>query len=260
MNAIYKPIITKQVIDDSHYYFVDGEYVPGVTTILHETLPTAPQLRQWIGDLGSEKAQARMEVAADRGTRIHQACEDLLRARPVNLKRDFPKYDEKKCITSFVDWVNVLHPTVVSPDHIEMVVASKAGFAGTLDLFCIIENEPWIVDFKTTSGIYDSHKLQLIAYQQAYLEMTGVNANVGILHLNHKTKKGWTFMTKMEIGGRPLEFGDFMKVFEVYKVLNGGVIRPVPLRTAYPEILTLYEQEDVWLDKSKPSSVMSATA
>ena len=70
----YNPVIVKKEVNDKHYYFVDGKFHPGVTTILHESMPMPFALKQWIGDLGNEKASMKMNKAADRGTAIHDTC------------------------------------------------------------------------------------------------------------------------------------------------------------------------------------------
>ena len=242
MQGLYQPVIIRKEIDDTHYYFIDDKYVPGVTTILHETLPTPIALRQWIGDVGNEKAQEKLEQAGERGSKIHNACERLLRGEVINLWKEFPSEIDKKCIVSFIDWANQFKPVITDPQYIEFVVASQYGYAGTMDLFCYINDEPWIVDFKTSTGVYDSYKLQLAAYRQAFYEMTGILANIGILHLNFRLKKGWTFVDSMTIGKKSVEIEDFLKVFEVYKMLNGGDVRPPKLRNVYPEVVSLYEQ------------------
>jgi len=242
---LYQPVIVRKEIDDSHYYFVDDKFFPGVTTILHETLPMPFALRKWIGDVGTEKAERKLEKAGDRGTAIHNACEALLKGEEVDLEHDFPNKNDKKCVTAFVNWVNEVNPVIKDHAHIEAVVASQNGFAGTLDIFCYIDDEPWIIDLKTSSGIYDAHKLQIIAYQQAWYEMTGIKAKMGILHLNYRTKRGYSLVDKIEIGKRELEFGDFMKVFEVYKLLNGGKIPEPPVADLYPPVISLYKKEIV---------------
>ena len=244
-NNLYQPVIVRKEIDGSHYYFVNDEFVPGVTTILHQTLPMPDALRSWIGDVGNEKAQQKLERAGERGTNIHNACEALLRGEEVNLEKEFPNKIDKKCVASFVNWAHETNPVIMDPSHIEAVVASKYGFAGTLDIFCYINDEPWIIDIKTSGGIYESHKLQIIAYQQAWYEMTGIMAKTGLLHLNYRTKKGFSLVEKMTIGGREIEFSDFKKVFEVYKMLNGGKIPEPPKTDVYPPIISLYKKEVV---------------
>jgi hypothetical protein len=236
MSKLYKPVIVKKEIDDEHFYYVDGKFTPGVTTILSETMPTPYALRHWIGEVGNDKAQERLEKAGERGSQIHDACERLLNGLTVNLLDEFPNANDKKVLTAFVNWVAEVQPQVINT---EFTVASEEGYAGTLDLHCNIGDEPWIIDLKTSSGIYDSHKLQIVAYRQAFYEMTGTKANVGILHLNHRTIKGYSLHTEMKIGGREVDQDDFLKVFEVYKMLNGGTIPEPKLKDVYPEELKL---------------------
>ncbi len=248
----FKPSIKRKVIDDKHYYYVEDEsgkerFFPSVTTILGETLPTPPALKIWLGEVGNEKAQAKLEAAGDRGTKIHGACEQLLQGSPVYLKQNFPAKEDKKAITGFINWCNDYSPRVADMGDIERQIASEFGYAGTLDLFCYIKNdqgveEPWIIDFKTSAGVYDSHKLQITAYQQAFYEMTDIAAKTGILHLNPRVKKGYSFHTEMEIGGKKVKVDDFLKVFEVYKMLNGGQVKEPRLVDAFPDVVTLYEQ------------------
>ncbi len=254
----YQPIIIRREVDGKHFYYVKlaneptEKFVPGVTTILHDTLPTPEILKQWLGDIGNEKAQEKLESAGKRGTTIHHACENLLQGKEVDLEEkdahDVPIFSplDQRCIAvGFVGWVNAFQPIITDPKHIEMIVYSQEGFGGTMDIVCTIGGEIWIVDIKTSKGVYEAHKLQLVAYQQAYFEMTGVKARLGILHLNPRLKKGYTFMDKMEIKGRELEFSDFHKVFEVYKMLNGGKVQEPPVREVYPRIINLYQKEVV---------------
>ena len=74
--------------------------------------------------------------------------------------------------------------------------------------------------------------------------MTGIMANRAILHLNFRTKKGWSFVTKMEMKGKDISFEDFMKVFALYKVLNGGEIPEPKMTEAYPRLVKLYDEEE----------------
>lgn len=232
----YQPVIRKEEVNDEHYYYVDDKFMPGVTTILHEAMPTPFALRQWIGEVGNEKAEMKLNRAAARGSAIHDACERLLRKEEVSLL-DFPDAKDKKAIWGFTEWANEFKPDI---KEIEFTVASQLGYAGTLDIFCYINDEPWIVDIKTSAAIYDEHKLQITAYQSAFEEMTGIVAKRGILHLNPRTKKGYAFETKMEIKKTPVTVADFMCVYHMYKMLNGGVIPEPNLTTVYPDTITLY--------------------
>lgn len=243
MENLYKPVIVKKEVDNEHYYYVDDVFMPSVTKILHEAMPTPYALRQWIGEVGNEKAQLKLDKAGDRGTKIHDACERLLRGEQVKLAEEFTDNDDRKCVVSFIAWANEFNP-IVKDDGIEFTVASKLGYAGTLDIFCEINGEPYIVDIKTSASVYDSHYLQITAYQNAFYEMSGIMAKRAILHLNHRTIKGYNFIEKMEIGKKEVTIDDYTCVFNMYKMLNGGVVPEPKLKDVYPEVVTLYTNKD----------------
>ena len=239
---LYKPAIVKKELEDAHFYYVDGEYFPSVTKILGETMPTPYGLRYWIGMVGNERAQAKLEKAGERGTKIHNACEKLLRGEVVHLDREFPDKKDKKCIVSFIDWAYKNQPRI-DKKYIEFTVASRKKYAGTLDIFCYIDDEPWIIDIKTSGGIYKKHKLQVIAYQYAFKEMTGIKAKMALLHLNYKTKKGYSFSDDISIKNKNLKIDDFLKIFEVYKLLNGGKVPKPKMTEKYPAQVKLYDEK-----------------
>ena len=68
---------------------------------------------------------------------------------------------------------------------------------------------------------------------------------MGILHLNYRTKKGWSFIDKIQIKKKPTTIDDFLKVFEVYKMINGGVSPEPPTVKIYPPKVKLYEKKKV---------------
>lgn len=237
MQKLYKPEIVKKVIDDSHFYYVDGVFKPSVTKILQEAMPTPYALRQWIGEVGNEKAQQKLEKAGERGTAIHNACEDLLRGVEIDMTL-FPLDTDKKCLIAFKNWCAEYQPEVI---EIEMVVASELDYAGTLDILCKIKGKETIIDIKTSSAVYDEHILQITAYQKAVKEMLGIDCNRMILHLNPKTKIGYSVWEEkdMEIKGKPVTVDDFMTVYKMFLMLNGGKI-PSPKEVAdYPLTLKL---------------------
>lgn len=237
MNKLYKPEIVKKVIDDTHYYYVDGVFKPSVTKILQEAMPTPFALRQWIGEVGNDKAKEKLEKAGERGTALHNACEEMLRGVEIDLTQ-FPVEADKKCLVAFKNWCAEYQPEVV---EIEKVLASELGYAGTLDILCKIKGKLTIVDIKTSSSIYTEHLLQITAYQCALQEMTNELADRMILHLNPRTKKGYAVLEEedIEIEGEPVRTKDFMTVYSMYKMLNGNKI-PEPKEVIdYPLTLKL---------------------
>lgn len=250
---LFQPVIVKKEVNDEHYYFITVDeksepvFYPSVTKLLGETLPTPYALRQWIGDVGNEKAEIKLNKAADRGTRIHDACEAYLRGEEINLEQNFPNEKDKKLIVAFANWCAEYQPRIPQVNEvfnsksedptIEFTVASTWQYAGTLDIFCYIKDEPYIIDIKTSRNVYDSHMLQITAYQEAFREMTGIKAKRAILHLKDTTQKGWQFVEKIEIKKKDVTIDDFMNVYSVYKMLNGGEVPQPPLTESYPEVI-----------------------
>lgn len=245
---MYKPVITRKEVNDEHYYYVDGEFRPSVTKILHESMPMPVGLKMWIGDMGNEKAEQKLKAAGDRGTILHQTCEALLSGHEVDIT-SFDRKDQK-CLVAFVNWFADFQPYDI---ELEQTVASKLGYAGTLDIKCKIkpeflaknkvapqiETDWWIIDIKTSRGIYTEHKLQITAYEQANFEMSGEHTNRGILHLNPLTKKGYAFDIDMRIENKTITVDDFVCVLNMYKMLNGGVIPEPQTIESYPEKLKI---------------------
>lgn len=252
---MFKPVIIKKEINDEHYYYV-GEsedaqpiFFPSVTKILHEAMPMPIGLKMWLGDVGNERAEQKLNNAAARGTLLHQACESLLYGEELEIK-NFDRKDQK-CLVSFINWFAEFQPTDI---EIEQMVASTLKYAGTLDIRCRLkpetlaqlkikpqrpETDKWIIDLKTSRSIYLDHKLQITAYEEANYEMTGERSNRAILHLNPLTKRGYTFDADMTHEGAPITIDSFMCVYHMYKMLNGGVIPEPEEIEAYPEKLKL---------------------
>jgi len=153
MQKLFQPAIVRKELNDEHYYYVDGKFFPSVTKILHETLPTPIALKKWLGDLGNEKAEEKMERAGTRGTLIHQACEKLIKGETINLDQDFPKREDKKSLVGFVNWFADFQPQPIPNTTPEMTVASQSGYAGTIDYPCQINTQAQLLNQKIVRGI-----------------------------------------------------------------------------------------------------------
>lgn len=228
-----KPIeIVRKEVDDSHYYFVNGEYYPGVTTILDEAAPMPYGLRRWLLTNTQESADETLAITGALGSKLHDAYEQLVRGKELDLVNHYPTIKEKKHIASFYAWFNEVKPTNLDAEH--TVASLKYKYAGTLDLACEIDGKLTIIDFKTGAGIYWSHGLQVMAYKQAYEEMTGKKVEqLFILRTGTKHKAGYEFK---EIKG---DFKSFQNVYQTYLDLHDGKIPEPPLMDVYPEKLSL---------------------
>ena len=172
-------------------YFLDGEPVPSVTTILKDGYP-APALISWAARTTADyavnrwdelaamppaerlrtlerAAWASRDAAALRGTEIHSLGESLVHGRPVEIPDAY--VGPVEAYARFLDEFDV-QPTLT-----ECPVANPAhGWAGTPDLRAVLRGQvDYLLDLKTGRGVYDSHALQLAAYAHAaiYLDDDG---------------------------------------------------------------------------------------
>lgn len=130
---------------------------------------------------GYSYAQRLKDRAADRGTGAHTICETIARdwhlgfaagtkddtgadysLEPL-LQANTPLASDDIYLAAlaFNDWLGRVKPTVRSIER--MVVCPHCKYGATLDLELEIGGEEWIVDIKTSGGLYDSYALQLAA-------------------------------------------------------------------------------------------------
>ena len=137
-----------------YYYTFDefGEprFFVSVTTLIKQTLPTAPSLVKWIADMGYEESQRFAQERAHYGTFMHAQIAELLITRSYNLNlirerlrmfieseqlpSDFMGYadDFKKDILAFAQFMK---DTELKPLAIELVLTNpEDGYAGAIDL------------------------------------------------------------------------------------------------------------------------------
>lgn len=194
---------------DGRFYFDDdGQYYPSVTTIL-EAYPKPFALLQWMKDVGKE-ADALRDAAGQRGSTVHALTELYDKGEEVSLLglTGAPMYSlqEWAMFERYVDFSQRHQPT---HHYIEQTIVCPAmQTAGTIDRICEINGRNYIMDIKTSNGIYNSYWLQIAAYRA----MVRINMNVkvdgvAILWLNAKTRTygkspdavqgpGWQLITK----------------------------------------------------------------
>ena len=157
-----------------HRYTLDGEKVPGVTTIIGKGLPK-PGLPYWAANTVAQYAVdhpgasygelrrspwAERDRAAVRGTEVHAYAEKALHGDEVDVPAILAPY-----VQGAVDLMDELG---VEPIHTEVQLASRAHwYAGTADLFAHVGEEVWLLDWKTSKSIHGSYFAQLGAYAAA---------------------------------------------------------------------------------------------
>lgn len=173
--------------DDKHRYrWNDGGWVPGVTGIVkaldksgplvgwakRETAACAirnlPLLTQMVKDGGPDAAvewlkrtpDYQRDTAADLGSRIHLMAEAI--ARDVEVE---PSEEEVPYVEAYRRWQSVAKPEFVNVEF--MVYSETYQYGGTADAVMRLAGDLWLVDYKTSKGVYAETALQLTAYARA---------------------------------------------------------------------------------------------
>jgi hypothetical protein len=173
--------------DAKHNYYLDGQGpIPSVTTILRVVDKSGPlvgwakritaeaavdhraDLDGWVqlggrdGAVGllTKAASTVTERAATTGSDIHALAES------ITLGHDVTVTDEQApFVAAYRSWLVDFAPEFLAAE--EMVCNATAGYAGTLDAIVKIAGETWLIDYKTSKGVYPETALQLAAYGQA---------------------------------------------------------------------------------------------
>ena len=175
---------------DGHRYRLDGKPCPGVTTLLGAGLPK-PALPRWAARTVSEYVAdnlddldglrrmgrgpmvdaltaipwQRRDEAAVRGTDVHALAERLVHGDEVDVPEHLADH-----VTGYARWLDVFQP---DPILTERPVANRTHwYAGRFDLIARMGDTVWMLDVKTSKGVYGETALQLAAYRGASFYVT----------------------------------------------------------------------------------------
>jgi hypothetical protein len=158
----YQPEPLYRLDSNNHRYYYrfdeNGEprFFTSVTTMIKNTLPTSPQLIQWIASMGAEESKEFTQERADYGTFLHIQCSELLINGTYDLDTLSQKLDifvKKEKIVIKKGWVEDLKKDVLAfaqfiidinckPLAIEIGLYHPiSGYAGTIDIVCEIDIE-----------------------------------------------------------------------------------------------------------------------
>ncbi len=251
------------------------EHIWGASSIVHDGLPTSESLIQWrlthalrAGKQGLDESSALsaqiLEESASEGTKVHKAAEDLLNGKEVVLAGRTRK--QTWAIGSFANFLteheirNPLTERIVVYD--QMVDCSHEGgyvphdkqsacdgtrivYGGTIDLIVEIFNkvtkkwERWLIDYKTSSDVHLSHKIQAIGYKAAAELSLGIKIDrVGIMLLGKNTQKGYLLSPVGEERGHRITFRDFLLTYNMLLLVNNGKL-PGPSYKTFPKSIKI---------------------
>lgn len=217
--------------EKEHAYTWDGQFVPGVTSILQ--CLGKPALVPWAAGMASdywltalrtrsdhalihkEAKQAHRktaETAAGIGHNVHDYAECFFKRLALpELKTD----QAKRGVEAFHKWYESHKIKIRASER--RVFSKEFYFAGTCDFVAEIDGVLGVGDIKTSSGIYPEMRFQTAAYQHALQEEKGIKFPVRwIIRFDKKTGD----FEVRSFYNFDLDFLGFKSALEVHKVLQ----------------------------------------
>lgn len=211
---------------------------PSVTWIT-DFYPKGIGYYRWLADKGWDNAETIMKKAGNKGTKVHRAISSLLLGNELKIDEKFPNSDtgepeeiaveEWEALMSFRDWHKAKNPHMLVNESV--VFNEEHRYAGTVDFLCLIDDEKWLIDFKTRQGeIFTPYELQLAAYAHA-LPPEMKPDKLAILQIGYKRNKaGW------KLTEYPDQFDLFLSTQKTWKKETEGTIM---FQKDFPISLTL---------------------
>ena len=197
--ALSPKYITQVTENNGRYYLVNGEQYQSITSLIDGTIRAYgiekwragwidTQLAKFNGRKLTKSLANEIVTAADKeaaesariGTEVHSIIERLLKDEEV----DFSTLDDQliPAVQAWLKW---------RQEHIDWkLVGTEVGvygsigglkYAGQVDaLFQADTNRYVVVDWKTTSGLFESSFMQVAAYAQALEDMRQDEQDTGI--------------------------------------------------------------------------------
>lgn len=145
---------------------VMGEYISKHAAV---GLPLTIEHRDALIAEGRKEHNRQKYEAAGIGTRVHELIKMWLKRQPLP-----PLHSEdervQNCLSRFWDWWEGKRLRVVRVEF--PVCNARAGYAGTLDFLCQLENGMLaLLDWKTSNFVHVEFYLQVAAYLMALIRM-----------------------------------------------------------------------------------------
>lgn len=137
--------------------------------------------------------------ALDIGSEVHNLIEVHLKDQPVHLQNYSKKVQNG--YNAYLKWEKANNFELIAS---ERRMYSKKGFAGTTDCICKLNGEKFVIDFKTSKGIYEpGYSMQLSAYKDmvndGYYEET-INYQKQWVESKNNIEKGGILVLNKETG------------------------------------------------------------
>jgi hypothetical protein len=175
---------------DSRYYLRNSEYYPSITYVL-QYYPKGKHFEDWLKQVGNN-ADYIVRKSADDGTKVHNMIESYLNGEELNFlsSKGQPQYETEiwQMFLKFVEFWETFKPELIEAET--HLFSDKLKIAGTCDLICKINDQLWVIDYKTSNHLHTIYEFQLAAYDTCYEECFGVKPDRrGILWLKSAKRK-----------------------------------------------------------------------
>jgi hypothetical protein len=156
-----------------------------------------------------------MARAAERGTRVHAHCQNILLGRPLNGVRE----DEIGCVRNFDAWARNIEEVI---EVERRLYHEDLRFTGQIDIICRLKGDglPSIVDIKTPIGYSRHWRAQLAGYKLLADHCGLGTGRVMTLRLRNKGP-----LVDESTGTLPLDMAGFtnaLLAYRYFRELDGG--------------------------------------
>ena len=200
---------------DRHWYYLNGKYVAGVTSILSATIPKG-FLTDWAvkmaaeavvglfkpnvkydkatiaayADLAKNAYKLKRDTAANTGSGLHSILDVYVNSGIEPVIEDS---ETANSFREFKEWRKNYNPEFLETER--KMASSEHNFAGCADAVVKIKDEVYLIDYKSSTGEYNdiSYNLQLTAYQMMFEELGYHGINKRALLYLPKTGSGYRF-------------------------------------------------------------------
>jgi ATP-dependent exoDNAse (exonuclease V) beta subunit len=185
-----------------HQYALNGRPIPSVTQVI----------RRVLGDKEYGGTQWHM----DRGTAAHELYALLATGADLSLY----DYDQRlqPNVDAWRDWAARERPESMVPEW--RMASAKLGYAGTIDLVCMLGGGVCVLDYKATATKRDA--IQLAAYLRLLKECKPEFRVKSICSLQIN-ENGWRYGQYLEKSEMMKAEADWLNVLGVYRLLEREV-------------------------------------
>lgn len=169
------PGATTLINKKSNYFLNEWFKKEGARAVLQQADQLPSLMQSFTEDslvkMFASSADKKRDDAGSRGTHIHAAIEHFLHKEKV---ADCTRHDPpcspdidyiKPALAGFWRWVQQAQPRIVASEF--MVISHTERYAATGDLACWLGDDLWLIDAKTSKGVYETTALQLAAIRFA---------------------------------------------------------------------------------------------